>query len=34
MATALACRRHAQLIMDNRPEEISGEVLAVLGEVT
>jgi hypothetical protein len=33
MATALACRRHAQLILDARPEEISPEVLAVLSEV-
>jgi hypothetical protein len=33
MATALACLRHAQLILDARPEEISPEVLAVLNEL-
>jgi hypothetical protein len=33
MATARACRRHAQLIMDSRPEEISREVWDALGEV-
>jgi hypothetical protein len=33
MATALACWRHAQLILDEIPEEISPEVLAVLDEV-
>jgi hypothetical protein len=32
-ATALACRRHAQLIMDSMPQEISDEVLTVLQEV-
>jgi hypothetical protein len=34
LATALACRRRAQLIMDGRPEEISREVLDALDEVT
>jgi hypothetical protein len=32
-ATELACRRHAQLIMDSMPEEISEDVLNVLQEV-
>ena len=32
-ATELACRRHAQLIMDDLPEEISEDVLRVLEEV-
>jgi hypothetical protein len=32
-ATALACRRHAQLILDEMPQEISDEVLTVLQEV-
>ena len=32
-ATELACRRHAQLIMDVIPEEISPEVWAALEEV-
>jgi hypothetical protein len=32
-ATAKACQRHAQLILDAIPEEISPEVLAVLNEV-
>jgi hypothetical protein len=30
---ASTCRRHAELIMQGRPEEISDEVWAVLGEV-
>jgi hypothetical protein len=30
---AIACRWHAELIMEDRPEPISDEVLAVLGEV-
>jgi hypothetical protein len=30
---AITCRRHAELIMQDRPEPISDEVLAVLGEV-
>jgi hypothetical protein len=33
MATALACRQHAQLILDEIPQEISPEVLAVLNEL-
>jgi hypothetical protein len=33
LATAFACRRHAELIMQGRPEPISDEVLAALGEV-
>jgi hypothetical protein len=33
MDTAQACRRHAQLIMDGIPEEISPEVWAALEEV-
>jgi hypothetical protein len=32
-ATALACRRHAQLLRDSMPEPISDEVWAVLEEV-
>jgi hypothetical protein len=32
-ATAAACRAHAQLLMDERSEEISGDVLTVLEEV-
>jgi hypothetical protein len=32
-ATATACRRHAQLLMDERSEEISDEVASVLKEV-
>ena len=32
-ATAAACRRHAELIMQGRPEEISDEVTSVLAEV-
>jgi hypothetical protein len=30
---AITCRRHAELISQGRPEEISDEVRAVLGEV-
>jgi hypothetical protein len=33
MATAAACHAHARLLFDGRPEEISAEVLDVLGEV-
>jgi hypothetical protein len=33
MATAQACRSHAQLIRNESPEPISEEVLDVLGEV-
>lgn len=33
MATAEACRRHADLISSEYPEPISAEVWAVLGEV-
>jgi hypothetical protein len=33
MSTSLACRRHAQLIMNSRPQEISLDVLAALAEV-
>jgi hypothetical protein len=29
MATALACRRHAQLLRDGRPEDIKDEIRAV-----
>jgi hypothetical protein len=32
-ATALACRTHAQLLTDEAAEEISEDVLTVLGEV-
>jgi hypothetical protein len=32
-ATALACRNHAQLLTDEAAEEISEDVLTVLGEV-
>jgi hypothetical protein len=32
-AAALACRRHAQLILDSLPEEISDEVLTVVQDV-
>jgi hypothetical protein len=34
MATAAACRAHAQLLRDKIHEEISDEVWDVLGEVT
>jgi hypothetical protein len=33
MATAFACRQHAQLLSDETSEEISDEVTAVLEEV-
>jgi hypothetical protein len=33
MTTVAACRRHAELIIQGRPEEISDEVSAVIGEV-
>jgi hypothetical protein len=33
LATAAACRRHAKLLHDGMPEEISSEVRAVLAEV-
>jgi hypothetical protein len=33
MATAAACHAHARLLFDGMPEEISAEVLDVLGEV-
>jgi hypothetical protein len=33
MATALACRRHAQLLRDSMPEDISADVWDVLEEV-
>jgi hypothetical protein len=33
MTTAAACRRHAELITQGQPEEVSDEVTAVLGEV-
>jgi len=32
-ATAAACRRHAQLLVDERSEEISDEVASVLEDV-
>jgi hypothetical protein len=32
-ATALACRRRAQLIMEGRPEEITADVRAAIQEV-
>jgi hypothetical protein len=33
LTTAVACRRHAELIMQDRPGPISDEVWDVLGEV-
>jgi hypothetical protein len=33
MTTAAACRRHAELITQGQPEEISDEVASVLEEV-
>jgi hypothetical protein len=34
LATALACRQHADLVLSSYGEPISSEVLAVLDEVT
>ena len=33
MTTAAACRRHAELITQGQPEEISDEILSILEEV-